>query len=78
MNYVVGLPEPEVFDTICVVVDILSIKWDFIPSDTIMDALGFAQLFVKEMARLHGLRALIVSDRGSQFALTYCGQICNC
>ena len=77
MDRVVGLPECEGFDAIWVVADRLS-KWrHFIPCHTTIDAIDMAKLFVGEVVPLHGLLAMIVSDRGSQFALTLCGQVCS-
>jgi len=75
MDFVEGLPECETFDAIWVVVDRLSKMRHFIPFHTTIDALGVAELFLREVVRLHGLPLTIVSDRGPQFASTFCQQI---
>ena len=71
MDFVVGLPECEGFDAIWVVVDRLSKMRHFIPCHTTIDALGFAELLLREVVRLHGFLLTIVSDRGPQFASTF-------
>jgi transposase InsO family protein len=77
MDFVVGLPECEVFDALWVVVDRLSQMHHFIPCHTTIDAVGVAKLFLREIIRLHGLPVTIVSDGGPQFASTCWGQICS-
>jgi len=77
MDFVVGLPECEGFDVIWVVVDRLSKMRLFIPCHTTIDGVELAKLFLREVVRLHGLHAMIVSDRGPQCASTFGGRICN-
>jgi len=77
MDFVVGLPECEGFDAVWVVVARLSKMRHFIPCHTIIDAVGLAKLFLREVVRLHGLPRTIVSDRGPQLALTFWGQVCS-
>ena len=72
-----GLPECEGFDAIWAVVDWLSKMRHFIPCHTTIDALGLAELFLREVVRLHGLPQTIVSDRGPQFASTLWQQMCS-
>jgi hypothetical protein len=42
-----------------------------------IDAIEMAKLFLREVVRLHGLPATIVSDQGPHFASTFWGQICS-
>ena len=62
MDFVVGLPECEGFDTIWIVVDRLSKIRHLIPCHTTDDAAGLARMFLREVVRLHGLPAAIISD----------------
>jgi hypothetical protein len=77
MDFVTGLPECEEYDAIWVVVDRLSRMRHFIPCRTTVDARGLAEMFMKEVIRLHGLPKTIISDRGSQFAAVFWKQICD-
>ena len=77
MDLLVELPECEGFDAIWVVVDRLSKMGHFIPRHMTIDALGLAELCLKEVVRLHGLPLTIVSDREPQFGSTFWQQICN-
>jgi len=77
MDFVVGLPECEAFDAICIVVDRCSKMRHFIPCHTNINAIEMAKLFVREVVYLHGLPVKIISDRGPQFASTFWGQICS-
>ena len=49
------------------VVDKLTKVVHLIPTQTIASALDIAQLFVKEIVRLHGIPAHIISDRDAKF-----------
>jgi hypothetical protein len=73
MDFVVGLPESEGYNTVWVVVDRLSKMRHFIHCHTTIDVIGLAKLFLQEIVRLHGLTKTIVSDRGHQFASTFWG-----
>jgi len=76
MDVVVGLPEYEGFDAVCVVVDMLLKMRHFIPCHTTIDAVGLARLFLRDVVRVHRLPKTIVSDWGPRFASTFWGQIC--
>jgi hypothetical protein len=77
MDCVVGLPECEVFDAVWVVVDRLSKMSHFIPCHTTIEAIGLANLGLREVLCPHRLPKTIVSDRGPQFSSKFWGQICN-
>jgi transposase InsO family protein len=71
MDFVTGLPECGGYDAIWVVVDRLSKMRHFVPCQTTIDAQGLAEIFLKEVVRLHGIPKAIISDRGPQFAAVF-------
>jgi len=67
MEFIVRLPKFGGKDAILVVVDRLSKYGHFIPLKHPYLARSVADVFVKEVVRLHGIPASIVSDRDSTF-----------
>ena len=68
MDFITGIPKiAGNFDSIFVVVDKLTKVAHLIPTQTTTSASDIAQLFVKEVVRLHGILACIMSDRDAKF-----------
>ncbi|WVZ75797.1 hypothetical protein U9M48_023828 [Paspalum notatum var. saurae] len=68
MDFIVGLPRTQSgFDSIWVVVDILTKIAQFIPVKTTYSGAKLAELYMSRILCLHGVPKKIVSDRGTQF-----------
>src|SRR5262245_35378432 len=66
-DFVTNLPESNGYDSILVFIDRLTKMSHFILYHKTTTALQFAELFIKNIVRLHGLPDSIVSDRDSLF-----------
>jgi len=60
-------PSAEGYDAILVFVDRLTKMTHFVPTHKTLDSVGFCQLLMANVCRLHGWPRRLVSDRGSIF-----------
>ena len=68
MDLITGLPKTQGgYDAIVVFVDKLTKMIHAIPTNTIVDAPTLANIFFKEIFRLHGLPKAIISDKDLRF-----------
>ena len=68
MDFVTGLPQTsKVFDSISVIMDRLTKSAHFLPVKTTYSEAQYAQMYIDEIVRLHGVPISIISDQGSQF-----------
>jgi hypothetical protein len=71
MDFITGLPRAQGKDCIFMVVDRLAKFAHFFPIATDFNAAQVAELFFKEVFRLHGLPKTIFSERDSRFMSTF-------
>jgi len=67
MDIITDLPMINSFDSVLVVVDRFTKLAHLIPCSKNLTSAGLADLFLKDVVRLHGLPSDIVSDRGTIF-----------
>ena len=68
LDFITGLPRNQnLNDLIMVVVDKLSKAAHFIPVNTTYKAANIADIFMKQIFRLHGIPKVIISDRDPKF-----------
>jgi len=77
MDFIVGLPWSNGFNAVLVVVCRLTKMRHFIPCRDTTSSQDFAQLYVDNVFRLHGLPTSIVSDRGPQFISVFWQELCK-
>ena len=68
MDFIVGLPNTsQKHDSIWVIFDRLTKTIHFIPVNTTYSAKKYADIYLDQIIRLHGVPKTIISDRGAQF-----------
>ena len=77
MDFIVKLPISRGHDSILVVVDRHTKLGHFIPCSETITAPQFAELFIRDVFKHHGLPRDIVSDRGSVFMSSFWQTLCS-
>ena len=80
MDYVTGLPDSDGYNAILTIVDRLTKERHYVPcvaAEEGTSAEATAGLLIKEVFRIHGLPASIISDRGPQFVATVWKSFCE-
>ena len=68
MDFITGLAKKfKQHDSIMVMVDKLSKESHFIPVKDTYQAINIADIFMKEIFRLHGVPKVLISDRDAKF-----------
>jgi hypothetical protein len=76
MDFIVGLPNTsQHHDSIWVIVDRLTKTAQFLPVHTTHRAEKYAEIYIDQIVRLHGIPRTIVSDRGAPFVAHFWEQL---
>lgn len=67
VDFIVELPDAHGFDAVMVVVDSVTKRPHFIPTNTTVSAEGSARLYYQHVWKLHGLPLQWIHDRGTVF-----------
>jgi hypothetical protein len=79
MDFITGLPVTQKGnDSIWVIVDRLTKSAHFLPVKTTYRPPKYANIYIAEIVRLHGIPRTIVSDRGTQFTAHFWEQLQKC
>jgi hypothetical protein len=76
MDFIVGLPNTsQRHDSIWVIVDRLTKTVHFLPMHTSYNAKKYAEIYLDQIVRLHGVPKTIISDHGAQFIARFWEQL---
>ena len=76
MDFIVGLPNTsQKHDSVWVIVDRLTKTAHFIPVHTTYSAKRYAEIYLDQIVRLHGIPKSIISDHGAQFIARFWEQL---
>ena len=68
MDFIIGLPQTQQgHNSLLVIVDHLTKSAHFVPINTTYYTRKYAELYVSQIVRLHGVPRTIISDWGPQF-----------
>jgi len=71
VDFILELPESGRYDSVMVAVDSVGKHSHFIETVTTVTAAGAANLYLRNVWKLHGLLWKVVSDRGPQFVAAF-------
>ena len=77
MDFIVSLPLVNGYDSVCVSVNRLTKEQHLTACHFIITSEGLADLFIRDIFRLHGLPDSVTSDRGPQFIGAAWKQVCR-
>jgi hypothetical protein len=76
MDFIVGLPNTsQKHDSIWVIIDRLTKTAHFLPVHTSYSAKKYAEIYLDQIIRLHGVPKTIIPNRGSQFVARFWEQL---
>jgi hypothetical protein len=76
MDFIVGLPNTsQKHDSIWVIIDRLTKTAHFLPVHTTYSAKKYAEVYLDQIVRLHGVPKTIISDRGAPFIARFWEQL---
>jgi hypothetical protein len=76
MDFIVGLPNTsQKHDSIWVIIDRLTKTAHFLPVHTTYSVKKYAEVYLDQIVRLHGVPKTIISDRGPQFIARFWEQL---
>jgi hypothetical protein len=76
MDFIVGLPNTfQKHDSIWVIIDRLTKTAHFLPVHTTYSAKKYAEVYLDQIVRLHGVPNTIISDRGPKFIARFWEQL---
>jgi hypothetical protein len=76
LDFIVGLPNTSLrHDSIWVIVDRLTKTAHFLPVHTTYNAKKYAEIYLDQIVRLHGVPKTIIFDRGAQFITRFWEQL---
>jgi hypothetical protein len=72
MDFITGLPKIQrQIDSIMVVIDKLSKSTHFIHVKSTYKSINIAEIFMKDIFRLHGIPKMVISDRDAKFTSNF-------
>jgi hypothetical protein len=76
MDFIVGLSNTSLrHDSIWGIIDRLTKTTHFLPVHTTYNAKKYAEIYLDQIVRLHGVPKAIISDRGAQFIAWFWEQL---